>query len=288
MTGYGKAGIEKDGLSLFIEVKTLNSKGLDVHLRIPKGLSAQEAEIRNKIAEVLQRGKVQLSLDLEFNSEEGKGVSINEKQFKHYFHKLESLARELNAGEADLFKLALQMPGVFESPDEEEQVEAVWPLVLQTMQNALHHCDDFRMDEGRQLELSLRKNILSIRTELEEVKNQDQVRVTDIRKRLKSAFEQWESKEKMDENRFEQELIYYLEKLDINEEKVRLHSHLEYFEEMLALPESQGKKLQFISQEIGREINTIGSKANDATIQKRVVQMKDDLEQIKEQLANVL
>lgn len=288
MTGYGKAGIEKDGLSLLIEVKTLNSKGLDVHLRIPKGISAREAEIRNKIAEVLQRGKVQLSLDLDFNSDDGAAVVINERLFKRYFQYLESLAKELNASGTDLFKLALEMPGVYESPDEEEQLEAVWPLVSQTLHDALHHCDQFRRDEGRQLEMSLRNNIGSIRSELEEIKNQDQTRLTDIRKRLKAAFDQWESKEKVDENRFEQELIYYLEKLDINEEKVRLHSHLNYFEEMLELPESQGKKLQFISQEIGREINTIGSKANDASIQKRVVQMKDDLEQIKEQLANVL
>jgi uncharacterized protein (TIGR00255 family) len=288
MTGYGQAGIEKDGLSLQIEVKTLNSKGLDVHMRIPKGLSSKEADIRNKIAELLQRGKVQLSLDMELNQDQGRGVVINEKLFKQYYKQLQSLSSDLEATASNLFELALQMPGVYESPNEEEQVEEVWPMVYTTITEALLHCDQFRIDEGRQLEASLQRNLDSIREELAAIKNQDQSRLTEIRKRLRSAFDQWESKEKVDENRFEQELIYYLEKLDINEEKVRLQSHLDYFQEMLAHPESQGKKLQFISQEIGREINTIGSKANDANIQKRVVQMKDDLEQMKEQLANVL
>ena len=288
MTGFGKATYEKDGLSIAVEVKTLNSKGLDVHLRLPKSLSSKELEIRNIVAEQLLRGKVNLSVDLERTDSTSEVLTINEALFTQYYHLLKHLADKVNDKSDRLFDLALGMPNVYENKQNDDWVDEAWSHIEKALKEGIQACDVFRIDEGRKMEESILANIEGIQKNLSLVKDQDVQRLTEIRNRLNQAFVKWEHADKMDANRFEQELIFYLEKLDINEEKVRLQSHIDYFLKMLNEGSFQGKKLHFISQEMGREINTIGSKANDHIMQQYVVNMKDELEQIKEQLANIL
>jgi uncharacterized protein (TIGR00255 family) len=288
MTGYGLAGIESDAFVISVEVKTLNSKFLDLSIRSPKQFSDKEHEIRNLVSKILERGKVNLAI--EFTNKAGTDIpiAINEDLFQSYFRKYKEMAHVAGAETMDFFKLALQSPGVISNQVEKTSDSEEWEAVKPVIEEALFKCDQFRIDEGNVLESKFLENITVIREGLSHIKISDPIRKERIRLRIRSNFKDWLEENDFDRNRFEQELIYYFEKIDITEEVVRLETHLNYFEKNLVEDNNQGKKLGFISQEIGREINTIGSKANDAEIQKFVVVMKDELEKIKEQTLNIL
>lgn len=288
MTGYGVASQESENLKIHVEVKTLNSKFLDLNLRIPKSLNDKELEIRKIISDKLERGKVALSVEYVDATARPSKLAIDTPLFLAYYNELKNLAQEVNADTSDIFKLALQSPEVMLSENQLEDEGIHWELLKEKINEALAACDNFRITEGATLQAQLESSILEIGNMLEKIIEQDPLRIQNIRNRIKQNIEELSLKGTADENRLEQEIIYYIEKLDINEEKVRLKSHLDYFLEVMNMPTSQGKKLGFISQEIGREINTIGSKANDALIQKYVVGMKEELEKIKEQLLNIV
>lgn len=286
MTGFGSAEAESDRHLVKVEIKTLNSKFLDLIQKIPRELADKELEIKNLITQKLGRGKVNLMIDLTPIHLEEPTVHINKALFKKYYEEYSELAQEVNGNMKDLFKLALHSPDVIVPDDSAPAVE--WSLVKSVLEEALDKCVNFREMEGNVLMEKLSGYIQGIRNGLAEVAARDPERIQQIRQRISGNIEEIKEKTQVDQNRFEQELIYYLEKLDITEEKVRLGQHLDYFDEVMSAPDSQGKKLGFISQEIGREINTIGSKANDAVIQRVVVSMKDELEKIKEQSLNVI
>lgn len=289
MTGYGLASVENEVFIISVEVKTLNSKFLDLSIRSPKQFSDKEHEIRNIVSKILDRGKVNLTI--EFTNKAGAEIPIviNEELFQSYFTKYRQLAQHVGSEESeDLFKLVLQSPGVISNQVEKTSDSEEWEAVKPVIQEALLKCDQFRIDEGNVLESKFLENIAVIREGLSQIKISDPIRKERIRLRIRSNFKDWLEENDFDKNRFEQELIYYFEKIDITEEIVRLETHLNYFEKNLKEDNNQGKKLGFISQEIGREINTIGSKANDAEIQQFVVVMKDELEKIKEQTLNIL
>ncbi len=288
MTGFGSASLENDKLSVSVEIKTLNSKFLDAIIRLPKTFSDKEIELRNSLTDRLERGKVVATIDYqELGASEPK-VKINTELVHKYYNELKALNDELDAGSTDLLRMATQMPQAVENVIDNGSNEEEWKMILTVVDEAVAKCKKFREEEGATLEGKIRENIDVISTLLDQVKERDPERVQNIKDRIKNNLEEFLMSEKIDENRFEQEIIYYIEKLDITEEKVRLGTHLQYFLETIDSPQASGKKLSFISQEIGREINTIGSKANDAVIQKLVVQMKDELEQIKEQILNIL
>ncbi|WP_207433180.1 YicC/YloC family endoribonuclease [Sabulibacter ruber] len=290
MTGFGSAQLETDAYTVSIELKSLNSKSLDLSLRIPRGLSDKELEIRNIISKSLVRGKINLTIEVSRNKANATRSKINTELLKQYYQELEQAATALNAPTQDLFRLALHMPDVLqtEAADEPKTEEVAWEQVAPLLTQAIHNFNTFRADEGKALTNEIVSYIDRIRILLAEVDKHDPTRVEHIRQRIQGHLQEISSSEAFNQNRFEQEMIYYIEKLDIAEEKVRLVNHLHYFTETVYLPEPTGKKLAFISQEIGREINTIGSKANDATIQHLVVEMKEELEKIKEQLNNIL
>jgi len=288
MTGYGIASQESENLKIHVEVKTLNSKFLDLNLRIPKSLNDKELEIRKIISDKLERGKVALSVEYVDATARPSKLAIDTPLFLAYYNELKNLAQEVNADTSDIFKLALQSPEVMLSENQLEDEGIHWELLKEKINEALAACDNFRITEGATLQAQLESSILEIGNMLGKIIEQDPLRIQNIRNRIKQNIEELSLKGTADENRLEQEIIYYIEKLDISEEKVRLKSHLDYFLEVMNMPTSQGKKLGFISQEIGREINTIGSKANDALIQKYVVGMKEELEKIKEQLLNIV
>ncbi len=273
-----------------IELKSLNSKSLDLSLRIPRSLSDKELEIRNLIGKSLVRGKINLSIEVSRNKANTTRSRINTDLLKQYYQEIEQAAQSLGAQSPDLFRLALHMPDVLqaESAEDTKTEEIAWEQVLPLLQEAIDKFNTFRADEGKALTTEIVSYIDRIRILLAEVDKHDPTRVENIRQRIQGHLTEISSSESFNQNRFEQEMIYYIEKLDIAEEKVRLVNHLHYFTETVYLPEPTGKKLAFISQEIGREINTIGSKANDATIQHLVVEMKEELEKIKEQLNNIL
>lgn len=288
MTGYGVAGFENDRMTIHVEVRSLNSKFLDLSLRSPRQFSDKEPDIRSMVQQVLDRGKV--SLSIEFVSKEGQDlpVSINEELFQTYYQQFNKLSELVGEKPADLFKLALQAPNVITSVSGDKEDVDAWDQVKKVISTALDKCEKFRNDEGEVLGQKLNENIQIIREGLESIKILDPIRKDRIKNRIKGHFQQWLEENSFDANRFEQEMIYYFEKIDITEELVRLETHLNYFLKTIDIESAQGKKLGFISQEIGREINTIGSKANDAEIQKHVIRMKDELEKIKEQSLNVL
>lgn len=288
MTGFGQS-IKDDGQVLIsTELKTLNSKFFDLSLRLPKIFSDREIEIRNLVSEKLERGKVSLTIEYQPYTDLNIKQSYNESLFSAYYEELRKLASSVGAAQDKLFELALNSPDVIQNKLAEEVTEEAWKRVKESVLESIAKCEEFRKAEGKVLEKMLRECILVIDRELEEVALLDPKRVQRIRDRLKGNVQLFMGEEGFDTNRLEQEIIFYIEKLDINEEKVRLKSHLNYFIKILAEGINNGKKLGFISQEIGREINTIGSKANDAEIQKHVVIMKEELEKIKEQLNNVL
>ncbi|MFC2188124.1 YicC/YloC family endoribonuclease [Fulvivirgaceae bacterium LMO-SS25] len=289
MTGYGKASNGSDGISINVEIRSLNSKYLDLSLKLPRIFSDKELDIRNLVSKVLVRGKVSLVVDYEDTNSTIEKVTVNEDLFMAYHSKLTTLSEKVGYSGQDIFRMAIQMPDVIIYKNDDNEIpDEVWNEVLRTIEEGLAKCDEFRLKEGTALGDSFKSNIERIRGSLNGVVERDPQRVDDIKLRLRNAFRDWEMAENLDENRFEQELLYYMDKLDINEEKVRLSNHLDHFLEAMDASDSQGKKLNFISQEIGREINTIGSKSYDSQIQRHVVNMKDELEQIKEQLSNIL
>jgi uncharacterized protein (TIGR00255 family) len=288
MTGFGQASADDGQSQIYIEVKSLNSKFLDLNLRLPKAFSDKELEVRNLISEKLERGKVSVSLEYEKLSDGAIKQTYNETLFAAYYAELKKLADKVYAPYESLFEQALNAPDVIQSSAKEEADEEVWVKVRGLLVEALKKCESFRLDEGKVLGSMLANCCSVIEQSLEKVKELDPKRVTRIRERLRNNVTSFFGEEGFDTNRLEQEIIFYVEKLDINEEKVRLKSHLDYFMNALQEPQSNGKKLGFIAQELGREINTIGSKSNDAEIQKHVVVMKEELEKIKEQLNNVV
>ena len=288
MTGFGQSSSDDGQSQLYIEVKSLNSKFLDLNLRLPKALSDKEMEVRNLISEVLERGKVSVSIEYERIADGTISQSYNDKLFVAYYAELKKLADKVVAPYENLFQMALNSPDVIQNNLKEVVNEETWVRVKKMLSEVLVKCDQFRKDEGKVLEKMLTACCQSIEDNLEKIKALDPKRVDRIRERLRNNVTAFFGEEGFDKNRLEQEIIFYIEKLDINEEKVRLKSHLDYFLEALREPQSNGKKLAFITQEIGREINTIGSKSNDADMQKHVVIMKEELEKIKEQLNNVL
>lgn len=288
MTGYGLASFENNAFIISIEVKTLNSKFLDLSIRSPKQFSDKELEIRNMVNTVLERGKVNVSIDFSRKSGEELPVGFNVALFTSYYHKYMEMADLVGADRTDLFKVALQSPNVMSQVTEKTSASEEWEVVKKYVQEALVNCDAFRFDEGKVLEEKFNENLAILRSGLTSIIKEDPIRKDRIRQRIRNNFKDWLEENDFDKNRFEQELIYYFEKVDITEEIVRLKTHLDYFEKNLREGVNQGKKLGFISQEIGREINTIGSKANDASIQKHVIVMKDELEKIKEQALNII
>ena len=292
MTGFGKSQKEIQDLQIRVEVKSLNSKFTDIFCRVPKSLSAKEIDIRNYLTQQLERGKMELNLHLQKNTENVEQSILPQGQIVTYFTELKRLATELgisNIDENALYLQAMSMPSLNSTDhtqDEEEEIEALWKVVFEAVEEAVKECKEFRAREGKVVEDKFREYIAAIKSGLAQVLEQDKIRMPGIRERMRNALLELGLKEDFDQNRFEQEVVYYIEKFDISEEKVRLATHLDYFIEILE--EGNGKKLNFMAQEIGREINTIGSKANDSTIQRLVVNMKDELEKIKEQTANVL
>ncbi len=288
MTGFGQAVSGSGEGTLSVEVKSLNSKFFDLSLRLPKKYSEKELELRNLMAEKLERGKVSLSIDFQSGLKQEIRQQYNEALFDSYFQELKKLADKVNAGYESLFQLALNSPDVVQSNGKEELDPVEWTQVLTLLTEAISKCEHFRAEEGKSLEVKLKSYLETIRLELLAVEKIDPTRIEKIRSRIKGNITEFFGNEGFDANRLEQEIIFYIEKLDIHEERVRLKTHLDYFLKVMNEKQSNGKKLGFIAQEIGREINTIGSKANDAEMQKHVVTMKEELEKIKEQLNNVL
>ena len=291
MTGFGKSQKEAQELQIRVEVKTLNSKFTDIFCRLPKSISAREIEIRNYLTQQLERGKIELSIQIQKNHDGGEVSILPQGHIALYYAELKRVAMELGVtpDEGALYLQALNVPSSIsqETKEEsEEEIEALWQVIYEAIQEAVAECKEFRAREGKIVEDKFREYIASIASGLQQVTEQDLVRMPGIRERMKKSLLELGLNEDFDKNRFEQEVVYYIEKFDISEEKVRLNTHLGYFIDILA--EGNGKKLNFMAQEIGREINTIGSKANDSQIQHLVVNMKDELEKIKEQTANVL
>lgn len=287
MTGYGKAIAETAQKKITIEIKSLNSKQLDINTRLPWLYKEKELEIRNMLSQKLERGKIDLSINFDSHDEEFIPV-INKTTFKNYYSQLSEIAGEMGISFDDhVISTIMRLPETLKS-DKPELGEEEWKTAKEYILEAISMIDLYRAEEGNALEKDLKNSLSRILKSLENIESFEEDRITRVREKLSSILEENINSENIDRNRFEQELIFYLEKFDINEEKVRLRNHCEYFLETLASPASNGKILGFITQEIGREINTIGSKANDSSIQKLVVMMKDDLEKIKEQTLNVL
>ncbi len=285
MTGFGKAKMNVKNKQIIAEIKSVNSKQLDLGLRLPLSLRDKEAEFRSLITEVAERGKVDFNIYFDGESSERKMV-LNKQLAGNYYKELMLFAKDVKADSSNLLGMVMNLPDVFKQEvavADEEEIKKVKSLI----QSALNEFNTFRKSEGTTLGKELEKRILLILGLLKKVEQADGKRIKLIKERIRKELHDIISKDKVDQNRFEEELIYYVEKMDITEEKVRLKTHCDYFLSTMK-EKSSGRKLGFISQEIGREINTIGSKANDAAIQKMVVQMKDELEKIKEQLMNVL
>ncbi len=282
MTGFGKATLQLATKKITVEVKSLNSKGLDLNVRMPSVYREMELGLRNQISQNLERGKVDFSLYIEVTGEET-STKINAPIVKAYMSQMRAILTD--ADETELMKMAVRMPDALKT-ERDEIDENEWKQILTVIDEALNNINTFRIAEGASLEKEFLLRIANIRSYMEQALELDPERIQNIKNKLQTAID--ELKVNVDENRFEQELIYYLEKLDITEEKVRLTNHLDYFIETLNGNEANGRKLGFITQEMGREINTMGSKSNHAGMQKLVVQMKDELEKIKEQVLNVL
>ena len=288
MTGYGKATAELPDKKINVEIKSLNSKAMDLSTRIAPAYREKEIEIRNEISKILERGKVDFSLWIEKKEGADSATPINQELLKGYYKQILSISENLNIPlPADWFQTLLRMPDVMSKTEIQELSEEEWATVHATVLEAVNHLVDFRKQEGMALEKKFREKISNISSLLEKITPYEKERVEKVKERIIEALEKTLSVD-YDKNRLEQELIYYIEKLDVNEEKQRLTNHLKYFISTLEGGCGQGKKLGFIAQEMGREINTLGSKSNHAEMQKIVVQMKDELEQIKEQVLNVM
>lgn len=289
MTGFGQSTINTGDVNISVEVKSLNSKFLDLSLRLAKQFSEKELDLRNLIAEKLERGKVSLAIDYQRTGRQEIRQTYNEALFVAYYNELQKLAGLVHASATNhIFELALNSPEVIQGNGKEELDPSEWERVIRLVHEAIEKCEQFRVAEGKVLQEKLASYIHAIEAGLKNVEELDPKRIEKVRSKIKGSITEFFGNEGFDPNRLEQEIIFYIEKLDIHEERVRLKSHLDYFLKVLTDKQSNGKKLGFISQEIGREINTIGSKANDAEMQKHVVMMKEELEKIKEQLNNVL
>jgi uncharacterized protein (TIGR00255 family) len=287
MTGYGKSIAETPLKKITIEIKSLNSKQLDVNTKLPWQYKEKEPEMKSIISQKLDRGKIDLSIFFDILDDENIPV-INTSVVKKYFYQMKEISEELNLDlNEHILSTILRLPETLKT-EKSELTEDEWELIKKQLLESINMLDLYRIEEGNALEKDLRNNLGRIISSLDSIEPFEEGRIKKVREKLLSILNENVNSENIDKDRFEQELIFYLEKFDINEEKVRLRKHCEYFIETLNTPPPNGKILNFISQEIGREINTIGSKANDASIQKLVVMMKDDLEKIKEQSLNVL
>ncbi|MBR9757575.1 MAG: YicC family protein [Algicola sp.] len=281
MTGYGKTVVQLPTKKISLEIKSLNSKNLDLNARMPSVYREKELDIRKRIAATLNRGKIDFSLYVEITGEETSS-QINKTVVKEYIKQLKDV---VDGDATELLKMAIRLPDAV-TTERDDIDEDEWNTISNALDETLEKIEQYRLDEGKSLETDFKERLENIHQLLDDVIAMDPDRIDAVRTRLEKGIA--DIKEKVDENRFEQELVYYIEKYDITEEKVRLKNHLDYFLKVLGTKESNGKKLGFIGQEMGREINTIGSKSNHAPMQKLVVQMKDELEKIKEQLLNVL
>jgi uncharacterized protein (TIGR00255 family) len=288
MTGFGQMSTNFADADIIVEVKSLNSKFMDLSLRLPKKFSDKENEVRTMIADSLERGKVSVNIEYQKKAGVGETQRYDEILFSLNYSELKKLADKVMAGYDSLFQMALDSPGVKQTDVPETTDPAEWEKVVSLLKSAIDSCNVFRDAEGKVLGNKLEGYISNISHGLQQVIKLEPARTEKIRTKLRENIATTFTNENADTNRLEQEMIYYIEKLDVQEECVRLSTHLSYFLSVMKDNSSNGKKLGFISQEIGREINTIGSKANDAAIQKYVVEMKDELEKIKEQLNNVI
>lgn len=287
MTGYGRATNTFEDKTILAEIRSLNSKFTDLRVKAPQNFKEKESELRRRVMDFAQRGKLELTIEvrsMQGNSEFG----LNLPLIRRYYQELKALSDEFNLPQGDMLQALVRLPNVV-ATDEEEIPEKEWEAVVNTLEEAMEKFQQFRRSEGKALEDDLRLRIGNISTLLTEVKPFEDDRAERLRERLRRNLEEFLSKDRVDENRFEQELLFYLEKIDITEEKVRLEQHCRYFlEELEKRGDVKGRKLAFIGQEIGREINTMGAKAYSADIQRIVVSMKDELEKIKEQVANIV
>ncbi|MCW3785406.1 YicC/YloC family endoribonuclease [Plebeiibacterium sediminum] len=287
MTGFGKATCELPGKKISIEIKSLNSKQLDVSMRLPNIYREKDLILRNEIATKLGRGKVDVGFYIDFLGNE-KNTSINAHVIENYFNQLSPIADKLGLiDKTDILRAIMPLPDTIKT-EQAELDDEEWKKIAKTFSEALNCLNEFRTQEGQTLKNDITSRIENIRSLSLQVEPYEKERIEKIRERILDQLNELKEKIKVDQNRFEQEMIFYLEKLDITEEKVRLANHLDYFLETIANEEMVGKKLGFITQEIGREINTLGSKANHSEVQKLVIQMKDELEKIKEQNLNIL
>ena len=287
MTGYGKAIAETSQKKITIEIKSLNSKQLDLNTKMPWLYKEKETEIRNLISQRLDRGKIDFSIYCDMLDNDVVTI-INKTAVRNYYNQFKEIASDLKIELDDqIFSAIMKLPDTLKT-EKTEMPEGEWEIIKDKITESITLIDQYRIEEGNSIMTDLKKCIGKILTLLESVGTFEAGRITKVREKLAALLEEHVGSENIDKNRFEQELIFYLEKYDINEEKVRLKTHCDYFIETMNTPAPNGKILNFIAQEIGREINTIGSKANDASIQKMVVMMKDELEKIKEQTLNVL
>ncbi|WNJ15925.1 YicC/YloC family endoribonuclease [Pontibacter sp. G13] len=287
MTGYGAGTRSSSNYQVTVELKSLNSKYLEIAMKLPRVYLKHENTIRNMISEKLVRGKVVFLLNVEVLNAEKQTLNIDRDRVKRFKEELGQLADYVGVDQKIDLGLLLSLPEVLPTELEQEDEEE-WKLIKLALTDAIEKIMESRIDEGKALDRDLSERVSAIGENLEKIKELAPVRIENMRNRLDSALEDLKRKTEIDQNRFEQELIFYIEKFDINEEIVRLAQHITYFEELRQTNTSNGKKLQFLSQEMGREINTIGSKANDASIQRVVVKMKDELDKIKEQVLNIL
>jgi uncharacterized protein (TIGR00255 family) len=286
MTGFGKTDADIPGKKISVEIRTLNSKQIDINVKMPWLYKEKEIEIRNMLSKGLERGKVDFSIYVDIMSDQAVPI-INKEVVKNYYSQLTDVAGELYIDSPDqLLSIIMRLPETLRT-EKVQLSDDEWMALKKIINDAIKMVDTYRIAEGKALLTDISAHIQNIGKLLKEIEPFDKERIEAVKERLMAAQKQ-SGAEDIDMNRFEQELIYYLEKLDINEEKVRLRNHCEYFIETASGRESNGKKLGFITQEIGREINTIGSKANNSAIQKLVVRMKDELEKVKEQVLNIL
>lgn len=285
MTGYGRLTNKMMDKNITVEIRSLNSKYTDMRLKIPQNYKEKEAEMRKIVMDRVERGKVDMLIEVR-SLQGDESYSLNFPLFKKYYRELSKLSEELDMPQGDLMQAILKLPNVV-STEEDTIDDEEWKAVLSTLNGAIDKFEKFRRDEGAAMEKDLNLRIVNILESLGQLDPFEEVRVTRLRQRLHQNLQEYLGKDKVDENRFEQEILFYLEKIDVTEEKVRLEQHCKYFQEELAKNITlKGRKLSFITQEMGREINTLGAKAYSSDIQKIVVQMKDELEKIKEQVAN--
>lgn len=286
MTGFGKSATSINQKKISIEIRSLNSKLADISIRIPAIYKEKELELRTKINQYLERGKIEFNLYVE-QTTATPNYQINESLFKNYYNELKKLSDELGE-QSDLITIVAGMPDVFQKEEKQALDESEWQTIVELTTKALQDIDAYRTDEGNTLQKEMELRINNIQQLLNKVELYEKERIITVRERISAHLEEIVNGSQVDKDRLEQELVFYIEKFDISEEKQRLQSHLDYFTDTMNDKDAQGKKMGFISQEMGREINTLGSKANHSELQKIVVEMKDELEKIKEQLLNIL